>query len=244
MATGRLTLASVVVRSRLPTRAVALAGLVVLSLAAPAAAQDDGNAIARKVLQDFSRDGRIDPCEHTSEELRLVLRHIPPDIEQYAPDYPSAVQQALEARARGECAGKQPQTIAPIDPGSGATPAGAGNTPQPTATAVPTKTVVPDPPEPDDGTQIAAADAEPSARADAAVERAAAAEASNDAPAAVVGLGILAGLLALAALYVVAARRFGWGEERLAGPRHAWREATWRAGGTWQDFTDWLRFGR
>jgi uncharacterized membrane protein YdfJ with MMPL/SSD domain len=61
------------------------------------------------------------------------------------------------------------------------------------------------------------------------------------------GLLIALGLLALSlltALLALAARRFGWGEERLAGARHAWGEAAYRAGGTWGDFRDWARLGR
>ena len=47
----------------------------------------------------------------------------------------------------------------------------------------------------------------------------------------------------LAVLLALAARRFGWGEERFAGARHAWGEAAYRAGGTWGDFVDWVRLG-
>ncbi len=49
----------------------------------------------------------------------------------------------------------------------------------------------------------------------------------------------LLGLL-IAALTALFAKRTG----RLAGVGHAWREATWRASGTWSEFTDWLRTGR
>ena len=62
-----------------------------------------------------------------------------------------------------------------------------------------------------------------------------------------VGLLVALGLLALTLLFVLlalAARRFGWGEERFAGVRHAWGEAAYRAGGTWGDFLDWVRLGR
>jgi hypothetical protein len=50
--------------------------------------------------------------------------------------------------------------------------------------------------------------------------------------------------VALAALLYAALSRLGWGERRLAGVRRAWREATFRAGGTWGDFADWMRVGR
>jgi len=62
-----------------------------------------------------------------------------------------------------------------------------------------------------------------------------------------ISLIVLAGLLALVALLALlyaALSRLGWGERRLAGIRRAWREATFRAGGTWGDFADWMRVGR
>jgi hypothetical protein len=55
--------------------------------------------------------------------------------------------------------------------------------------------------------------------------------------------GLLA-LLALLALLYALLSRLGWGEKRLVGVRRAWREATFRAGGTWGDFADWIRVGR
>lgn len=60
-------------------------------------------------------------------------------------------------------------------------------------------------------------------------------------------LAILAGVLTaalLAGLLALLMRRFGWGEERLAGLRHSWGEASHRTGGTWQNFADWVRLGR
>lgn len=62
-----------------------------------------------------------------------------------------------------------------------------------------------------------------------------------------VPLAILAGLMALAllaGLLALVMRRFGWGEERLAGLRHSLGEASFRTGGTWENFTDWVRLGR
>jgi hypothetical protein len=58
-----------------------------------------------------------------------------------------------------------------------------------------------------------------------------------------VGLWIALGLLALALLAVLAALLTRH-SERLAGVRHAWGEAAYRAGGTWGDFVDWVRVGR
>jgi hypothetical protein len=57
-------------------------------------------------------------------------------------------------------------------------------------------------------------------------------------------LAVLLVVLALGALLLALAGRFGWADERLAGVRRALREASFRAGGTWGDFADWVRLGR
>ena len=227
------------VRTRSLIRALALAGAFLAAAAAPASAQ---MSVAQKVLGDFAADGVIDPCKHTSDELRLVLKNIPPEFEQYAPDYPAAVKGALEARARGECAGKKPEA-APATPVATPTPAPTPK-PTPVPTAVPTKTVVPEPPEPETIQISATATPAPSAKADGALERVATARAANTAPAPVLLLAILAGLLALSALLLFGMRRGGWEHGRMAPVAHAWREASFRTGGLWEDFRDWLRLGR
>lgn len=213
---------------------MALAGALLAISAAPAAAQME---VAVKVFEDYAADGRIDPCKHSSEDLRAVQKNIPPDVDQYAPDYPAAVAAAIEARARGECDGTKP-TPAPAAVAPSATPA---PTVTPVPTRVPTKKVVDAPPEPPRAPE---ATSTPTASADAALERAATATAGNGAPAPLLLLAILGALMLAGATFVAAARRFGWAEERLAGPAHAWREATWRTAGVWQDFRDWLRLGR
>ena len=229
------------VRTRSLIRALALAGALLAAVAAPASAQ---MSVAKKVHGDFAADGVIDPCKHTTDELRLVLKNIPPEFEQYAPDYSAAIKGALEARARGECAGKKPES-----PGAAAVPTAtptAAPTPKPTPvpTAVPTKTVVPEPPEPENVQISATATPAPGAKADGALERVATARAANAAPAPLVLLAILAGLLALSALLLFGMRRGGWEHGRMAPVAHAWREASFRTGGLWEDFRDWLRVGR
>ena len=224
-------------RPRFFTRGLALAGVLFAALAAPAAAQQ---SVALKVFQDFAADGRIDPCKHTSAELRVVDQNIPPDIDQYAPDYRAAVKGALEARARGDCAGTKPAAAVPPRE-----PAAPVPTPQPApaATAVPMKTVVPEPPAPVVAPASVTAPA-PSARADVALERVATLQPANEAPAPLVLLAILGLLLASSVLFLATMRRFGWEQGRLAPVSHAWREASWRTEGLWQDFRDWLKLGR
>jgi len=229
-----VTLASTLVRAGIPIAVLAAAA----AFAAPASAQTE---VAVKVFQDFAADGIIDPCKHSSEDLRAVQKNIPPDIEQYAPDYPAAVAGALEARARGDCSGSKPEAaLPPVE----VTPAAPAPVATPVPTAIPTQRVIPEPPQPETAAQASVSAVAASTRPDAALERVATARAANDAPAPVLLLAILAGLLAAGALLFLVMRRFGWGDERLAPARHAMSEASWRAGGVWQDFRDWLELGR
>ena len=57
-------------------------------------------------------------------------------------------------------------------------------------------------------------------------------------------LAVLAGLMVIAALLFGAARWWAWDPRWLQRSRHAGAEAGWRAGAAWEEFTDWLRFGR
>ena len=63
-------------------------------------------------------------------------------------------------------------------------------------------------------------------------------------PASLIALAAVFAVVALLALLYLVVSQFGWAERRLARPRRAWREAAFRAGGAWGDFTDWLRLGR
>jgi hypothetical protein len=237
---GDASIASV--RGRVPICALAL-----LAILAPSAQAQSTPAqrAALQVYQDYAADGRVDPCKHSSKDLQLALDHVPPDIEQYASEYPSEIQNAIEARARGECAGTKPDAAAPVvAPASGtSTPA---PTPSPTAapTQVPTKTVVPEPPGPDATATAGAAPASAAPTPGATDAELASSDASNDAPLPVLLLGVLVALLALTALLFAVLRRLGIADERLAPVGHAFREARWRAGGTWEDFVDWVRTGR
>lgn len=234
-------------RGKTSVRALALAGTLLAALAPAAHAQGTPSQRASlEVYQDYAVDGRIDPCKHSSKTLKLALDAIPPDIEQYASEYPAAIQSAIEARARGECAGTKPQAGPILPTGTAAPPSAPTPAPTPVPTAIPTKTVIPEPPGPDTGT--AAAQAAPTATAPAASKptpvELTSSTPSNDAPLPVLLLGILVGLLGLTALLLATMRRFGIAEDRLAPVGHAFREARWRAGGTWEDFLDWVRMGR
>jgi hypothetical protein len=222
----------------------------------------------RRVIRDYRRDGVIDACDHKRRALKRVLKRLRPEDDIETPDLRPALEAAIEQHDDGDCEVPEPTptpaptaTPAPVvtpaptpvptpddTPGSGSVlppggrdggGSGGGKSSQPGAGDVkpldPTVTPVPPAATP-------AAPAEPSgpvatpepvyANADDALP-----------PALLVPAGLLA-LFALLALGLVAAERFGWAESRLAGPRRAVREATFRAGGTWGDFADWIRLGR
>jgi hypothetical protein len=202
-------------------------------LALPAAAAADA---FDDVFAAYRSAGRIEPCKFSAETLQSARSQIPNDIEQYAPDFPAALDAALSARARGACDPQPttPATTAP-DEGGGAVattpapgvPAGrrpGGSTPQPTPQAVPAAAV-----------------------GDGAIPAAAAATRGDDgapAPAALVLLAVLGALLLLGLAGWGAARWWAWEPLWLERLRHALGEAGWRTGAAWSEFTDWVRLGR
>jgi hypothetical protein len=217
-------------------RTVILAALAGV-LAAPAVAHADA---FDDVFADYQKDGRIDACKHSERDLKAARGQVPNDIEQYAPDFPAALEEALENRARTGCAEqREPAQAAPAPatpPASssgGAAPPAAEGAPAP----APSTTV----PQPPGGVQAVPA------AADGAIVNAAArepAKGSGDTPAALIVLAALGGLLLLGLLLWGLARFFAWDPAWLGRTRHAVAEAGWRTSGAWADFTDWLRRGR
>jgi hypothetical protein len=208
---------------------IALAVLVVPA-SALADAFDD-------VFEDYQRDGRISACRHTDETLRDARRQIPNDIEQYAPDFPDALDDALERRARGECdnGGRRG------DGSPNGVPEAAGGAPgdpqNPTGTtAQTTPGAAPAPP----GSAQASAEALDQEIVNAANREA---DAGGDAPAPLLVLAVVGGLLALVALVWGLMRWLAVEPGWLAGARHATAEAGWRTSGFWADFADWIRRG-
>jgi cobalamin biosynthesis Mg chelatase CobN len=204
------------------------------ALVVPATAQADAFT---DVFADYQKDGRIDPCAHSASELRAAKGKVPSDIEQYAPDFPQALDAAAEDRARSACPSSGAAAGTTTTTGKAAPPADEGaGTPAAEVTA-PTSTV----PTPPGSAQPAPA------AADGAIVNAAARTAERGAsepPAPLIALAVVGGLLLLGLLLWGLARFFAWDPAWLAGTRHAVQEAGWRAGGLWDDFTDWLRPGR
>ena len=225
----------------------------------------------KKVYRDYRRDGVIDACDHRKKVLKDVLEELPPEADIETPDLRPALEAAIEQHKGGDCDKPEPtptptptatpaptSTPAPTTappppppppsdsggsvsppPGGGGGGGGGGNPPDAGDVAPLEPEVTPVPPA---ETPAAPAPAEPSGPV--ATPQPAYANADDDLPLSLLVLAGLLGFLALLALLFALASRLGWAESRLAGPRRSLREASFRAGGTWGDFADWIRLGR
>lgn len=216
------------------------ATLCTLAASAALAAALGGAPAARanafqEIFADYKADNLISACAHSEEALRDARGQIPNDIEQYAPDFPAALDAALEARARGACDKPAPKPAAAPAPAPAPPPAPPARKP------APARTVVAPPPEPPATSRPLVAPVDTGAIPAAAARTGGGAA---GAPAPVLLLAALGGLLALAAAAAGLVRWRGWDPAWLASARHAWSEAGWRAGATWAEFADWVRLGR
>jgi hypothetical protein len=236
---------------------------------ASAWAQDTRPEGVKKVYKDYRDDGVIDACDHTKKALQRTLDDLPPEADVETPDLRPALEAGIEQLGADDCPAETPTPTPTPSPTAAPTPA-----PTVAPTPVPTPsnnddgglgTVTPLPPDggngggndplgPQDVTPLdPAVTPVPPAQAPAP---AAPAEPTGPAPAPVyvneddalppvlLVPAILLVLLALVALLYAGLSRAGWADTRLAGVRRTWREATFRAGGAWGDFADWIRVGR
>ncbi len=206
----------------MPRRSALPILVLLLALGLQTAPAAHAGAAFDKVLKDYQSDGKIDACKHSEATLRDAADQVPSNIEQYAPDFPTALGKAVDKRAQGGCGGKSATTPPATTTPGGAVPPAA--TPPPATTSPPPVT------PPARGLPGATPKGAPSS------------DSGSGFPLWVIIAG--GALLLLGALAVVFTRWMGWDGRRLAGARHATGEATFRAGGTWGDFRDWLRLGR
>ena len=226
-------LASGYVMKRTGTLIVVLLALLAVAPAAQASAFKD-------IFGSYKKTGRIDACAWSAQQLAAAKRQVPNDIEQYAPDFPNALDDALQRRAAGGCAKSA------AAPAATTTAAAGGSSSGPTATTgVPPGTTPAAPPASGQAPQPAPTSSPSPAIADKAV-LAASKSRSSDAgiPAPLVALAVIGALMALAALLYALARWWAWEPRWLVRWRHAGAEAGWRASGSWAEFMDWLRLGR
>jgi hypothetical protein len=214
-----------------------LGALLALSLTLGPAPAAHADAFGR-IYNDYQSSGKIDACKYTEAQLKQAKSQVPNDIEAYAPDFPNALQAALELRAGGACTKKSQAGGSPATGGT-APPAGSTPTTPTTATqpAAPGSTVTPGPTP--DATAAAALK-------DQAIAKTAQNARNSDAgaPAPVVALGVLGALLVLGGLLYGLTHWLAFDPPWIQRLRHAVAEAGWRAGNTWSEFTDWVRLGR
>jgi hypothetical protein len=201
--------------------AVLVGGLVI---AAPASA----SSAFETLYHGYQQTGEIAACKYSVAELQSASSEVPPDIEQYAPDFSAALQAALEARARGVCGG-----------------AGNAATPNAAKPVVTTKPKTPPPPSAPgvtpEPTQSAAAVASPIAAA--AADAPMGGGSGTGKVALIVVAALMAALAAAAIWWTVAVLRGR--EPAWMGPAgHALGEVRLRAGGAMREFADWIRLGR
>jgi len=227
-------LASGYVMKRTGTLIVVLLGLLAAAPAAQAGPLKD-------IVASYKKTGRVDVCAWSAQQLADAKRQVPNDIEQYAPDFPNALNDAIQRRAAGGCAKSAAAPAATTTAAAGGSSPGPGPT---ATTGVPPGTTPAAPPS-GQAPQPAPTSSPAPAIADKAV-LAASKTRSSDAgiPAPLVALAVIGGLMALAALLYALARWWAWEPRWLVRWRHAGAEAGWRASGSWAEFMDWLRLGR
>jgi hypothetical protein len=215
-----------------------------VALVAPVAAHADA---FDQVFAQYQHTGTIDGCKFTAKQLEQAKSQVPNDIQQYAPDFPQALDAAAAVRAKGACV-KQPAAAAPTT--TPAPVAGAGDKPPAPGPAAPpgttgTATVT------SGGAQPAAAPqpqpdpkAAPVVADDAIPAAARIAGKSAGADSSVVLLAVLGALVVLALAAWGAARWWAFEPPWIVRWRHAIAEAGWRAGNAWSEFADWVRLGR
>ena len=209
---------------------------VALAFPAAAAANDFQN-----VYREYKRTGTIKPCRFSDKQLANAGRQTPPDVEQYAPSFLDALQNARERNA--DCGRKPAAAQAPAStsttpsaaPPTASTPTSApAATPTTASTATTTPTTTPAPPPPPQA-----------AVANVASPPINAAKKNNNAPAAVWLLAALGALVLLSALFAGLAWWFGWSAERFTGPwRASWGDFGGRLSDAGVEFRDWLRTGQ
>jgi hypothetical protein len=226
----------------------------------------------KNVYRDFRNDGLLSPCRHSTNALKKTLKTITPQFDADFPEFRDAVKAAIRAHDKDRCA-KKPQESNGGTGGTGTGGTGTGGTggtgtggttpttPAPT-TPAPAPAPAPAPP-PSSGalprihhggghaapppaattTPPAAASPAPAPAPAAPQEAQIVVTRSHDRPSLAIPLILAA--LALAGLAAAGgSAALGTRVPRYAGIGHAWREAAFRASGTWGDFADWLRLGR
>lgn len=239
------------------------------------AAQDDGAAEApddaskevEAIYTDYSRDGKIDVCDHTRDDLEEARDTIEAEFDRDFPDFREALEAGIQRHDNDRCeddaeatatpsptatTAPDDQTAAPSPtPDTGTLPEpdqgtddGGGAIPPEDGTLPPDDGVLPEQGAiPEDGTAL------PPAAVPTAVPPAAATTPTPSPTPAIVTRSSTDGLLIpgiLVGVALLGAAALALSASRGTSPRvqHAWSEALYRTRSTWADFSDWLKTGR
>lgn len=162
---------------------------------------------AESPLSEYQRTGVISPCKHSPGSLGGP---IPADVEQYAPDYQAALNDAARAGCGGSSAASTPTTTTPQ------TTKKDDNTPGATFIRKPPAPPSPPPPSAD--------------RNDPPVNLPLDASTQTSTPLPVTLLAVLLLLFLIGATVAGLGRWLGWGTERLDPLRHAVDELSLKLG--------------
>ena len=183
-------------------------------------------AAAQNPIDDYRRNGTIDPCKYSDGQLRRGSGNLPPDVEQYAPGLADALNQGREGCGGGAPGGadtRQDEAVpVPATPG-----AGSGSAPKPRQAQIKA------PPSPVAAERLRLANFSTPAVTS---------KPGSDVP----GWVVVLLLVALAAAAVVAVVRLtGADSSRLTRPLGAaFRDAGERSGDAMLDLWDRVRLGR
>jgi hypothetical protein len=185
------------------------------------------NAFTEVASAIAANGGSLPACQFSAATLNAALSQIPTDAQQYSQEISNAINQALQEQASGACnKGSKSGGLVPVVPTTpGATPPGPSAAP-----------VINPPPAPPALTAPAPGVSVPLHPLGAAT--------SSGVPAPILILAGLGGLALLVGLAAGLVRLLGWDPRWLKALRHSWSEAAFRVGGTWMEFSDWLRFQR
>ena len=245
--------------------------LALLVVAAVASAQTERPEGVELVYRDYRDDGVIDACDHPRRALQKTLDQLEPEADIDTPDLRPALEAAIEQVEADECEPEPeptpeptatppvvtPPTVAPAPvtpppvtvpdspdssnvaplPGGGGGGGGGNDDPPGADEVAPLPEATPAPP--------AVTPVPPAEPSGPPAEPPTVYDNDDDAiPVPLIVLGGIAVLCALLALLYALLSRMGWADQALSPVRRSWREARFRAGGTWGDFADWMRVGR
>jgi hypothetical protein len=222
-----------------PRRLLIAATLLAAVLAGPAsAAQTPGVPAAQatfaSVLAQYNALHTIPPCRYSLAQLRRVRHEGKAHPREATLPFKQAIRREITAQKQGACAPKG------TGGATATTPAPAATTPAQTTPAQPAPAATTPVTPPAATTPAPAQQATPAPATTTTLHE----RRADGTKALLLGIAVLAAVLALGLLAWSIARWGAWEPAWTLGARHALGEAGYRVSATWAEFADWLRLGR